>query len=253
MKNYIVLILLVGTLLIFSGTIFAADWDLGAGYIYTTLGIEVNDLYTSDFINSKINEGDTRITGFKKIDALDNADGFFISFGTKKYEYDIAFMYENFSNEMDGYIQEENEGDTVTTNLKSEIDINGFLIEFGNSINEYFTWSFGIGRYSGDLEEIITEKQNNILDKSSSGTIFYNLEEDIGFKFGAQFDYPFDKNWRFNAKANYRLLNPEYEINKFVNKEDGKSSAPSQTIRNEYSGKLDLDGYEVTAGLSYIF
>lgn len=258
MKKIFTFSILILLVLTFSTNIMAADWEVSGGYLYTTINMETEDLYGGDFINSGIEEIPelNDVTDYDKLDPLENADGYYFGIGKNVVDYLVTLRYENFSNEETGFIEgEEGVNGSITTNkfeITSEIEVDGLVIEVGNQINKNFKLNFSVGHYNSDLEERVVAKENGEIIADYGGNILYDVDSGFGYKVGAEYNYNISPNWSINAAANYRVLSLDYEIDKLVSNE-GSVSLPNVEDRDKYSGELDLDGYEITAGLSLTF
>lgn len=271
MRKFVILSLLVVLLISFTIAGMAADFVVEGGFLYTTLDYSPNVWIPDDEVitfNEYIDlldsiddfeEEDFIPSNSSKISDIDSATGYYIGVSTDVAGFDAGVNYESFSADESGFIefelqegQEEIDATDSTefdakVEASSELDISGFVFNFGRPINDYFSWKVGLGRYSGTLEEeLIIENQGEsvILEYD------YDVESDFGYKIGLKLDYGLNNNWNFTANANYRILELDYEIDSYT--EDGEEVAPNG-FQLEESGSIDLDGFEITAGLSYSF
>jgi len=257
MKKIYVFSFIILLVLAFSTSVTAADWELSGGYLYTKINMGTDDLFGSDSFNAVINEGFEEepileVTDYSKIDALKKADGFYLGLGREIADYLVTLSYENFSNQERGFIEskfvDNDETIIIREEAASEIEFDGFVIKTAKQIAKNFSLNFSVGHYNADLEEKYTLKQNGEILTNSSGKAIYNVDSGFGFKVGAEYSYLLSSNWSLNANANYRVLGLDYELDHF----EGNSN-PSAADKEAYSGELDLDGYELTAGFSLIF
>lgn len=252
MKRNVVLSLLVIFLLSFSITGMAADFVVEGGFLYTKLDYSPNawgDITRfNEIIDDMLADSDTQVISFDKISDIDSAKGYYIGVATYVADFNVGVNYERFSADESGFVEFVHNPSPVKAEAFSELDISGFILNVGRPINEYLSWNIGVGRYSGTLDEKL------ITDEGFMQKHEVNVDSDFGYKIGLSLEYAFNNNWSLMANTNYRMLGLDYEIDKIITpNEEIDSTELDSELRDLFSGDIDLDGFEITAGLSYSF
>lgn len=232
------LLLVLCALLILSVTVNAFEFIGGAYYtIFNSEDIDdMNDLIKQFNLDletiEKIAEENDIPIDITKFKELKGSFGFYAG-GllpvTEKFK--IGGYYERFNLKTEGgyHLPIVNAGEKY----KLQIPVNGVVGTVKINLTDYLAINGAIGYYFGEMtaEVRVYEFGSDLINQRSKEEL-----NGIGYKFGADINYPVNENINIFGGADYRILSVGLK-DEDVPKED----------------KLNLDGYVIRGGISYSF